>query len=512
MLEREVKEGLEVKNQPMMKIFLTLILSTAYIFSFSHLAAFAYDRLVHQGDVWGQGTKIGSINVSGKTSQQVALQLEQAVKKWTSENRVTFTYKEKNMKVDNSMFQFRNEETIGRLKSGQKNLAAVKLDQNKLEDAVYDTSISLSSQKLDFDKLSQDLLVSAAMLEGGQYTFHLENYVSGSSKEHEVITKAEIKAGKDEKELKEIVKRLGKTEIHGQTQFSLLNTLKNAKAEKFSSDALSRVASGIYRAILPTNFAVVERNISRELPSYARLGYEARADTGNDMDLVVANMNDTAYSLYFSVRNHTLIVTLKGQAFLNKYSILEMDKKKYPPSTVQQFSALLSTGERTVKEQGKDGQEVKIVRKIFNESGKLVKTEQISDDFYPPVQRVEVSSLAEPAVIPGDDGTTVPAAGDGTIPAADPNTVPSADQNTVPSDPNTVPQTGTDGVPPADSSNQNPWNPGIPPAGISKNNWNSGLPEGSGAGSKTPADNSLDSERKKEDTLNSDSEKSGDEK
>ena len=58
-----------MKNQQLLKIFLVLILSTAYIFSFSHFGASAYEQLTHVGE-FGENTKIGSLDVSEKIKKK----------------------------------------------------------------------------------------------------------------------------------------------------------------------------------------------------------------------------------------------------------------------------------------------------------------------------------------------------------------------------------------------------------------------------------------------------------
>lgn len=61
---------------------------------------------------------------------------------------------------------------------------------------------------------------------------------------------------------------------------------------------------------------------------------------------------------------------------------------------------------------------VKVVRETHTEEGELVKTEVLSEDFYPPVHRIEVHPLEAAPTVPesgtaaGEDTAVLPGAGD----------------------------------------------------------------------------------------------------
>ena len=50
--------------------------------------------------------------------------------------------------------------------------------------------------------------------------------------------------------------------------------------------------------ILPTNFSIIERNISEELPDYAELGFEAKVNPEKNKDLVFSNGNESSYKIH----------------------------------------------------------------------------------------------------------------------------------------------------------------------------------------------------------------------
>lgn len=82
-----------MKNPQMLKIFLVFILSTAYIFSFSHFGASAYNQIFKDQGQFGDNTTIGSLNISGKSKQEASTLLTNAAEKWAEKTVLDITYK-----------------------------------------------------------------------------------------------------------------------------------------------------------------------------------------------------------------------------------------------------------------------------------------------------------------------------------------------------------------------------------------------------------------------------------
>jgi G5 domain/VanW like protein len=200
------------------------------------------------------------------------------------------------------------------------------------------------------------------------------------------------------------------------TEFSLLEFAKNQKIE--NSFVLSVIATGIYQAVLPSNFSIVERNISNALPDYALLGMEAKVNVAKGLDLVIANPNTSLYSIELKIEGNNLVVTLKGEKLLNNYEVSKKDEQQLKPKTIKQYSPLVLPGTIQVQKEGSDGNIVKVYRDIY-EANQLIKSELISEDYYPPVYRVEIHGL-----IGSEQGTAPPA---GSTPAVNPapNAIPS---------------------------------------------------------------------------------------
>src|SRR5690606_5047149 len=90
----------------------------------------------------------------------------------------------------------------------------------------------------------------------------------------------------------------------------------------------------------------------------------------------------------------TLTVQLKGNPLLYNYEILPSNIEEYKQKTIVQYSPNLQPGNKTVKEAGKSGFQINIVRKVYGENGEFLQEKVISEDFYSPIERVEVHGLA----------------------------------------------------------------------------------------------------------------------
>lgn len=388
-----------MKNPQMLKIFLVFILSTAYIFSFSHFGASAYNQIFKDQGQFGDNTTIGSLNISGKSKQEASTLLNSAAEKWAEKTVLNITYKESKMTVDNEIFTFQTDKTIASLLSNQKNIAIVSVNSDALLEDIYDMALSLASAPLDKDKLAKDLAVSAEFLTEGSKTLELENYIDGDTGEDEVIAESTVNLGSAASAMEELISLIQPIEIKAETQFSLLQKMSELDGKTYNSDTLSRLGTAIYEAVLPTNFSIIERNISNQLPGYAELGLEAHVDSEIGHDLVLANTNDATYRIELQVEGKKLKATLKGQSFLNTYEIKMTDEKRYTPKTIKQYSDELAPAAMQVKKQGKDGITVKVLRRIESSSGDLLETETLSEDFYAPIHRIELYGLELKEVI-----------------------------------------------------------------------------------------------------------------
>lgn len=389
-----------MRNQQVLKLFLVLILSITYIFSFSHFGALAYDSVMNRSDQFAEGTMIGSISVAGKTSNEAGQLTDEQLTNWLNNTTISLKFKEKSETIDLGLFTFDVEKTVSKAKHGQANPVVVELES--LEETLFSLSPSLTASTVHLDELKSKVLQSALMLEAGSYEIRLEEFLAGQGNESTTIAESIIQSEFLEEELESFV---GKSiEIGATSQFSLLEFVEE-EIGQVSPLSLSKIATAIYDVILPTNFDIIERHISNELPSYASLGFEAKADIDLKNDLVFSNPNEFSFFIDFEKKNDSIYVYLNGPELLNKYVIIPEDKETFKPKIIRQFNPQLGPTEIKVKVEGKEGQIIKIYREHRDEKGAVLKKELIAEDFYPPTHQVEVQGLI---VKEGDSSSITP--------------------------------------------------------------------------------------------------------
>lgn len=429
------------KNLPFLKLFVVLFFSTAFIFSFSHFGAKAFEKLANADGKYSEGTTVGNLDISGKTDSEAASMLEKEHLDWLKNTKFVFQYSEKSAPFDLDLFNLDSGTTINSIKDGEKNSVFISIDQMQVEDQVSFLFPELNSNEVDFTKLKASLESTASRFEDGTYDFNLTNDFSlvNASEKDIIVSEAVLKIKEVPFDLQTIVEKSPEIKIAEGTTFSLLEFAKQQKSEK--STALSVIGTGIYQAILPTDFSIINRNISSVLPEYAESGFEARVSPAKNTDLIFTNPNKSSYALELKLENNQLIVRLKGEKFLYNYKISKKDEQKLKPKTIVQYSPILKPGKTMLKAEGADGIFVKVYREIY-QGEQLLKTELISEDYYPPVYRIEIHALT------GSQSGTSTTVGSQT----DNVTTPSTETN-----PNGSPTTSTSGTPQQDSNVDDLW-------------------------------------------------------
>lgn len=352
----------------------------------------AFEKVMKQEDLFSENTTIAEIDVSGKDEKEVLQLLTEKQQSWLSKSTISLHYKEIQEQFDLTAFQFLLDDTIEQTVSGQDNQCHVKLTDDTIEE--IKAFVGLET-KLDESKLSQALIAIPAKLSSGSHIVKLENYLLNPVNKAEVISETTISNPSQLQHLQQWVSEFPTVTIHPVERFSLLTFLDENGAIPYSQETLSTIATALYELSLATNFQIVERQISRELPTYAQLGLEAKVDPKKKMDFVILNPNEQTYTIEFNMINQSLQATLIGPSFMYQYEVKIAEKKAVKRKTIVQYDPILSRGQTRISKEGKDGSIVKVYRKIVDNYGILVDNQLVSEDYYPPVHRVEVRSLLE---------------------------------------------------------------------------------------------------------------------
>lgn len=402
------------KHQPFIKLFVVLFLSSAVIFSTSHFGVKAFAGLTKSSDGrYAEGTTVGSIDISGKSESETITLLEEKYVEWVKNTKFELQYSEKIVPFNGSLFSFDATQSVYSIKDGQANTVSMTVELLPVEEQIQLHFPQIGTKQLELTKLIKDLTNTASKFESGSYKFNLNTdylLIEDSNKDN-VISKSILQLAEIPNDLEAILTANPEMVIAEGATFSLLEFAKQHKIE--SSSSLSVIGTGIYQSILPTNFKIMERNISSVLPNYTSVGFEAKVNVANGSDLIIVNPNMTPYKIDLKLDNKNLIVTLKGEKLLYEYKINKKEAQQLKPKTIVQYSPLLLPGVTKVQTNGANGQIVKIYRETF-QGVQLITRELLSEDYYPPVYRVEIHGLS--GTQQGDTVTT-----DTTVTESDPN-------------------------------------------------------------------------------------------
>jgi hypothetical protein len=377
-----------VKLRFELRVLLVILTSTFLIFSFSHFGAKAFEGLVANVKGFSENTFIGPINVSGLEEAEAMQEVTTKVMEWQTNTMITLTFQGGNAPFLVDQFSFQMNESVQGAKDSTVNQILVSLDSEAVETVLHSISPRLSGEKVDIKRLEMDLLAKAAMLETGTINVSVEDFlITPLSKEQVIHT---ISIPMETAELSNIGATLM---IEPKSTFSLLSFLEKQGLSELDSNSMQLLSSGIYQAILPTNFKIVERHIGTELIRDTLLGYEAKVDTLLKWDLSFFNPNEDAYKLEVYGDDQSLIIDLVGAPFLYQYSMSEDGLQEFEQKKIKQYSPLLKSGEIIVSRNGQKGYYIEIYRVIKDETDTVIEKQLVSKDYYPPIHQVEVYAL-----------------------------------------------------------------------------------------------------------------------
>lgn len=373
------------------KLFLVIAIGTVYLVSFSHIGAFAYETFVEETGRLPAGTMVGPISVANKSKQEALAEIAKKVDEWKGNATITVAYQEKKEEIPTSQFAFHIERSVEQIVEGRPSRLFVQLDVQSFSKTIKKLLPPPLASSINLEKLQNDVTNIAASLQMPSEPIDLAAYVSRSDETIQQVSAATLKIGKRQTPWLAWVAANPAIEIKGKSVFSLASYIKETDGS-LSSEEMSTIASAIYQAILPTNFTVVERHTSNELPNGIAIGYEAKVD-GQHRDLQFYNPNTTTYTLRFQKTENGLRVALFGLPFAYKYVVRVGDIEYFKPRTIVQYSPFLRPGERRFRQAGKRGMLVKVKRETYDEQNHLVRVETIAEDFYPPSYNIELRGL-----------------------------------------------------------------------------------------------------------------------
>jgi hypothetical protein len=375
-----------------LKIFSVILLSTLLIFSFSHFGVLAFEGLALKAKGFQENTWIGPMDVSGIEKTKANEHLIAKVNEWQTNSSIQISYKEVNTKLPTSDIYFKVDESVEVAKDSTKNELFIQIEDSSVLAVLASISSTFTESKVDIDLLKKELVNKVNILQADTIILNLEDYLTSPVMEEQVVHSVKIPNINDD------LKNIGATlKIEPKATFSLLQFLEKQGLTSLDQNVINLISSGVYQAILPTNFEFLERHIGVNLPEHISLGYEAKLDSKLKKDLLFYNPNNDSYKIEIYNDSQFLIFDVVGVPFLYEYTIMQEGLQLYDPKTIKQYNPLLETGQTKVTRHGQKGLYVEVSRLVEDETGKMIEQQLISKDYYAPVHQIVVFSLSDKA-------------------------------------------------------------------------------------------------------------------
>ena len=372
-----------MKSNNRLKSLLILILSSLFLFGFAQLGSSGYETLFKKV-TYSKETKIASLIVEGMTNEQALELLVREISKWQEETTIIL-HMDHGASLDVSYFSFQPEKTIQQVNDSVSTKVDSSLDQAKLKSFLQREFNSNRMNAVNLEQLSNDIQSIAENLEIGIFEFDLNDYLQIEQLEKKIISKATISLDDSKLDLNQ-----NTISIEPSTTFSLQDYLTEKKVQDVDDETASRLATVLYRAVLTSPFEVLERHISRELPDYTELGFEA-VFINNKWDFEFYNPLDQPLELSIVKKNDQLVVLIVGVQ-LEEYKLVIDNEKTYPTRTIVHYDPSLSPVTVHLGKEGKAGQSISVIKQVYL-NGKLQNETVMPEDYYPPVYKITKQGL-----------------------------------------------------------------------------------------------------------------------
>ncbi|MBY6037048.1 VanW family protein [Fictibacillus nanhaiensis] len=387
-------------------IFVTISLSTLFLFFSSIYATEVYSNIFEE-ETFGNEVKIGSISIEHLTKNEAIAVVNKKVSNWKKDAPVYLVYNDIRVLVNPDAWVFQVEDSIERA-STTSNKLLVHLNKELVTAAIAQLNVTGLNELLNEEMLFAHLKQVGENLQLNNQV-EMNQFLSTFGQSEEVVSERTVKLPGEHLLLEDWIKGLDGFVVKPGGTFSLIHAIEEVSQTAQDSIDLNILASAIYTAVQNTNFTIIERHTSREVPEYTSLGYEAFVKPA-DKDFVFQNPNATSYKLSFLISDNQLVVSVIGVPFPYTYK-MKMDKQVFKPKTIIHFNdQLADISSSVVVNGGSEGFLGTVYRESYGLKGEMVDSVKLAEDFYPPKHRIEERGYpreeVEQTVNPTIPGTT----------------------------------------------------------------------------------------------------------
>jgi hypothetical protein len=395
-----------VDNKVFGMTFAAIFASALLFFGVANAGAMAVDTWIFPTEEFGDNTYISTTDVSNMELAEAKQLFAGQTESWRTAAELLVTYQDATASYPLDTAEILLDETVVQAQSGTQNNFVFGLSPETTRVFLEQQFPAVAFSAADIENITFKLETA---LSAGQTQTSVTISDDTLEVEPEVVAEATIPHTLKGGDAMAVVNALNGLELAPDSQFSFLDFLGGLQLANVTDSELSQIASAVYAAVLKTNFTVDERSIGASAPAAIPLGQEAAINRPLGIDFVFTNRNENTFTLNLSMENDELSAMISGYPFVYEYTIQTGGEEKVKPRLIKQYSSFVTSGS-TVKEEGRDGVRINVLRSV-KADGEELKLEPVSTDFYPPVHRVEVYPLTKTETAPAA-GTAVPKPGE----------------------------------------------------------------------------------------------------
>jgi Uncharacterized vancomycin resistance protein len=172
------------------------------------------------------------------------------------------------------------------------------------------------------------------------------------------------------------------------------------KFESGLGGGICQVSSTLYNAVLLTaGLKIIERNNHNLVVTYVPMGRDATVVYGSQDFKFENNTGAPVYIRSISMGGKLTIFIYGDIRYKQKIEITNVIDQTLPFHTITQSDPTLQPGQQIVVNNGQPGYIVRAFRSFYDTNGKVITTEQMSQDIYQPLNKL---ILAGPEIVPSE--------------------------------------------------------------------------------------------------------------
>lgn len=374
-----------------------------FVFGAANAGAYAVDNWLFPTEEFGDNTYIGTTDVSNMEVESAKMLFAGQSETWRANAELHVTYQDATEIYPLENAEILLDETVRNAETGAQNNFFFQLSPDTTRSFLVEHFSVADFSEADVEAINGKLETA---LQGGQTKTQVSISDDSLSLDREKVADIVFPTTFSSIGSSTVIDALNGVQLAPNAQFSFLEFLSELSLTDISDGELTQIASAIYGALLQTNFLVDERSIGSQVPASIPLGQEAAINRQLGIDLVFTNPNDSSFTLNLTKASDSLNASITGYPLVYSYAIDLTDQTDIQPRLIKQYSAFVTSGNQ-VDEIGVSGKRLDVIRTIFD-GNEALEVETVSNDFYPPVHRVEVYPLTQPIA----PEVTVPVAGE----------------------------------------------------------------------------------------------------